>query len=175
MLATTRTAVVLREEILKDVVGGFSEDGVRRDQHRHTAETVRANFRAGEGRDRRDVAQRGGAQDNVLEDELPGSAAGIDLDLRVAAGYGCQALGDVGGRGVVDSRGRFERCPGVVDRKPVAPFDVDRRANGALVRRAKGSPVWDRFVPAVHRGTRGLLRPIGKAASSVWRLTGIDS
>ena len=31
-------AVVLREEILKDVVGGFAEDRVRRDQHRHAAE-----------------------------------------------------------------------------------------------------------------------------------------
>ena len=50
-------AVDLREEILQDVIGGFPEDGVRRDQHRYAAEAVGAHLRTGEGRDRRDVAQ----------------------------------------------------------------------------------------------------------------------
>ena len=51
--------LLLREEILKDVIGGFADNRVRRDQDRHAAEAVGPHLRTGERRDRGDVAERG--------------------------------------------------------------------------------------------------------------------
>ena len=52
-------SLLLREEVLEDVIGGFADNRVRRDQHRHAAEAVGPHLRTGERRDRGDVAERG--------------------------------------------------------------------------------------------------------------------
>ena len=56
---TDSISLFLREEVLEDVIGGFAENRVRRDQHRHAAEAVGPHLRAGERRNRGDVAERG--------------------------------------------------------------------------------------------------------------------
>jgi hypothetical protein len=51
--------LLLREEILKDVIGGFADNRVRRDQDCHAAEAIGPHLRTGERRNRGDVAERG--------------------------------------------------------------------------------------------------------------------
>ena len=54
-----RMSLRLREEVLEDIIGGFAENRVRRDQDRHAAEAIGPHLRTGERRDRGDVAERG--------------------------------------------------------------------------------------------------------------------
>ncbi len=52
-------SLLLREEVLQNVIGGFADNRVRRDQDRGAAEAVGPHLRTGERRDRGDVAERG--------------------------------------------------------------------------------------------------------------------
>ena len=56
---TDGICLFLREEVLEDVIGGFANNRVRRDQDCHAAEAIGPHLRTGERRNRGDVAERG--------------------------------------------------------------------------------------------------------------------
>ena len=75
---------------------GFAENAVGGDQHRHAAEPVGAHLRTVERDDRGDVAQRRRAAHDVLENQFPGRAAEVEIDLGLFGRCPRQALGDAG-------------------------------------------------------------------------------